>query len=105
VDTFTGVSDAAITRFGDGVRLAVAKMAHLAAGSMAVAAIGGFAPVASAASTPVAPRSSGGGGSSASPSMAIEKGAITIVQQPGESGDALAQRVMKLIEAKYRLRG
>ena len=32
----------------------------------------------------------------------IEKGAITLVQQPGESGDALALKVMKLIEQKYK---
>jgi hypothetical protein len=71
---------------------------------MAAASI---APVAAATAGPVGPRGlvAGGGGGGGAQNLTIEKGAITIVQQPGESGDALAQRVMKLIEAKYRLRG
>jgi hypothetical protein len=79
-------------------------MVTAAAGSMAAASI---APVAAATAGPVGPRGlvAGGGGGGGAQNLTIEKGAITIVQQPGESGDALAQRVMKLIEAKYRLRG
>ena len=48
VDTFTGVSDAAITRFGDGVRLAVAKMVQLATefGAEGTAAAAAFAKAA-----------------------------------------------------------
>jgi hypothetical protein len=79
-------------------------MVTAAAGSMAAASI---APVAAATAGPVGPRGlvAGSGGGGGAQNLTIEKGAITIVQQPRKSGDALAQRVMKLIEAKYRLRG
>jgi len=57
------------------------------------------APVTTAA---VSPRAIGGGGSSTSSSLTIEKGAITIIQQKGESDDALVQKIMAAIEKKYR---
>jgi hypothetical protein len=74
-------------------------MVAAAAGSMATAAI---APVQSAAITPIGARPGGGGGSTTSTTLNIERGAISIVQQPGENADVLAQKVMKLIEQKYR---
>jgi hypothetical protein len=74
-------------------------MVAAAAGSMAAATI---SPVESAAITPIGARPGGGGGSTSSTVLNIERGAISIVQQPGENADVLAQKVMKLIEQKYR---
>jgi hypothetical protein len=80
-------------------------MVQAAAGSMAAASITPVAAAASASASPMGSRGFSGGGGGAVQTLTIEKGAITIVQQPGESGDAVAQKVMRLIEARYRLRG
>jgi phage-related protein len=74
-----------------------------AAGQMAASSV---APAARGAGLTSAPaRLGGGGGGSVSNTTTVEKGAITVVQQPGESADAVANRVFKLLEQKYGLRG
>lgn len=80
-------------------------MVAAAASRMAGAAV----VPAQAALRPVAAPVGGGGAAAPAPAAASQISVIfqsgAIVQQPGESGEALANRVVTLLEERIRLRG
>ena len=80
------------------------SQATVAAAASSLADTAPVAYSASPSSPSVAPRGGAGVTSSSSTSLTIEKGAITIVQSPGENSDAVAQKVLAALERKYKLR-